>query len=41
MAVEFFEIVKVLYFAYITCLPYIVSLWPMTIMPEITRVNFK
>ena len=40
MAVEIFEVVKVIYFAYITALPYIVSLCPMTIMPEISRLNF-
>ena len=40
MAVEIFEVIKVIFFAYITALPYIVSLWPMTIMPEISRINF-
>lgn len=35
-----FEIFKVFYFGYITCLSYIITLWPLTILPQIMRVNF-
>lgn len=36
-----FEVFKVFYFGYITCLSYIITLWPLTILPEIMRLNFN
>ena len=41
MSVEIFELVKVIYFTYIMAIPILASLWPMTVMPEIARKNFK